>query len=210
LYSLTIEKGTPLYKKVNSGLLPEVDQDIAADMYELATEMLERNEFIQYEISNWARNDENGRLFSCKHNMQYWRTMPYIGIGAGAHGFINSHRTVNTPTPIKYVQNLNTYDNKLENHKLFPWTPATEEIIKIDRETEIGEFMMMGLRLINEGVSNIEFHRRFGINLQDMYQAKIERLIKLQLLEWAGSSVERLRLSKKGRLLGNLVFSEFI
>jgi coproporphyrinogen III oxidase-like Fe-S oxidoreductase len=70
--------------------------------------------------------------------------------------------------------------------------------------------MMMGLRLVLEGVSNQEFQQRFGISLQERFSAQIDRLISFGLLEWTGDQWERLRLTKKGHLLGNQVFKEFI
>jgi len=70
--------------------------------------------------------------------------------------------------------------------------------------------MMMGLRLIDEGVSNLEFEKRYGMCLQDKFGPQIERLISFGLLEWEGTGDETLRLTKKGHLLGNQVFKEFI
>ena len=88
LYALTLEHGTPLGSWAARGLIPEPDPDRAADMYELATEMLAQAGYAQYEISNWARENHE-----CRHNVQYWRNQPYLGLGAGAHGFVNGMRT---------------------------------------------------------------------------------------------------------------------
>jgi oxygen-independent coproporphyrinogen-3 oxidase len=57
--------------------------------------------FPQYEISNWARL-KNGELAACKHNLQYWHNQPYLGFGAGAHGFHSGYRLVNTPS-LRYI-----------------------------------------------------------------------------------------------------------
>jgi oxygen-independent coproporphyrinogen-3 oxidase len=70
--------------------------------------------------------------------------------------------------------------------------------------------MMMGLRLVMEGVSSEEFMQRYGTSLQDRFGPQINHLISIGLLEWTGEQEERLRLSKKGHLLGNQVFREFI
>ena len=83
LYALTLEHGTPMQKKVEAGKLPELDPDVAADMYEAASERLIASGYVQYEISNWARENNLGELLSCKHNLQYWRNFPYLGVGAG-------------------------------------------------------------------------------------------------------------------------------
>jgi oxygen-independent coproporphyrinogen III oxidase len=210
LYALTIEEKTPIYNKVKSGIFPEPDQDLVADMYEYASKRLIDAGYIQYEISNWYLGDQKGKVFSCRHNLQYWHNLPYIGLGAGAHGYIDQQRTVNVSSPRVYIDRLiNGMENSTERIK-FPWTPATHQIEPIDVHTEIGETMMMGLRLVIEGISNHEFQRRFGMSLQQCFGVQINRLLGFELLEWAGEGNETLRLTNKGRLLGNQVFMEFI
>jgi oxygen-independent coproporphyrinogen III oxidase len=208
LYALTLESGTPMALKLKAGILPEPDPDIVADMYEAADERLSEAGYIQYEISNWARKNENGDIYSCKHNLQYWRSLPYIGLGAGAHGFIEHKRTVNISSPAAYIRRMNKESELLLEKNTFPRSPATVQLIPIDKDTEIGETMMMGLRLVKEGVANQEFQKRFEQRLEDRYGLQIKRLLDLGLVEWG--DMERLRLSKKGRLLGNQVFTEFI
>lgn len=210
LYALTLEHGTPMQNKVEQGILPKLDPDVAADMYEAASDILEKAGYIQYEISNWARERSVSELYSCVHNLQYWRNLSYIGVGAGAHGYINHFRTADVLTPGMYIKRMeNGVDHQREELK-FPRTPATIDMTPIDTETEIGETMMMGLRLVKEGVSDIEFRQRFGMSLESCFGAQIGRLISVGLLEWAGEFDERLRLTSRGRLLGNQVFREFI
>ena len=92
LYALSLEQGTPLRSWVYRGLLPMPDADLAADMYLWAAETLSAHGYEQYEISNWARSNfilHPSSLipdFACLHNLQYWRNLPYLGFGAGAHG----------------------------------------------------------------------------------------------------------------------------
>ena len=210
LYALTIEVNTPIYRKVKTGIFPEPDQDVVADMYESASERLADAGFVQYEISNWALCDKSGGLYACEHNLQYWRNLPYLGLGAGAHGFINHQRTINILNPRKYVDRLTDRSKRSGSEISFPWTPAVQEITPIDVDTEIGETMMMGLRLTVEGVSTKKFKQRYGMSLQERFGSQIDRLLGYDLLEWAGTDYEILRLSKKGRLLGNQVFKEFI
>lgn len=93
---------------------------------------------------------------------------------------------------------------------VFPRTPATVELNPIDLDTEIGETMMMGLRLVADGVSSWEFQTRFGMSLEDRFDHQINRLISVGLLEWVDTADKRLRLTEKGHLLGNQVFKEFI
>jgi oxygen-independent coproporphyrinogen-3 oxidase len=210
MYGLTIEPGTPLQRKVESGLYPVPDPDVAADMYEVGRGRLAEAEYIHYEISNWAKSNETGKIFACKHNLQYWRNLPYLGVGAGAHGFISHYRTVNISTPQGYIRKMLDENSPVESGVKFPESPSTVEITPIDIETEIGETMMMGLRLVEDGVSSIEFQRRFGIRLEEKFSAQIERYLSYKLLEWVGDHQKRLRLTIKGQMLGNQVFQAFI
>lgn len=198
LYALTLEHGTPFGHWAERGLLPLPDPDLAADMYEWAGERLEADGYVHYEISNWSR----GESLVCRHNLQYWRDLPYIGLGAGAHGYAGGVRTANVLAPAAYIQRC------LEGEtQAFPRTPATASATPVDRQSEIGEMMMMGLRLTREGVSDAVFRERFGQGLLDLFPRQIERLAQIGLLEWASDS---LRLTPRGRLLGNQVFMEFV
>jgi oxygen-independent coproporphyrinogen III oxidase len=204
LYALTLEHGTPLQNWVVKGLIQEPDPDLAADMYEYSCKRLEQAGFIQYEISNWGRSVK-GQPLACRHNLQYWRSLPYLGFGAGAHGFAGGVRTSNVLVPKNYIQ-------RCQNGKqlLFPKTPATSEARQVTQQDEMGEVMMMGLRLINEGISAPVFQERFKVSLAEIYAKEIRHLIGRGLLEWAGEDGQTLRLTPKGRLLGNQVFMEFI
>jgi oxygen-independent coproporphyrinogen-3 oxidase len=200
LYALSIEHGTPFKEMSSRGLLPLLDPDVAADMYEYASERLGQSGYEQYEISNWAKP---GR--ECKHNLQYWRTLPYIGLGAGAHGFAGGYRTSNVLAPAAYIQRF-----KVEAKLSFPRSSATTTIEKIDEKRAMGEMMMMGLRLTQEGVTGNNFAERFGQDLQEVYASQIGKMQGLGLLESLNGDQKAIRLTKRGRLLGNQVFVEFI
>lgn len=226
LYALTLEHGTPLGRWAARGLIPEPDPDQAADMYELATEMLTQAGYAQYEISNWARTNDEWQTadaqkmdrdaksplfatrhspFECRHNLQYWRNQPYLGLGAGAHGFANGMRTVNVLSPKAYIQRLSTAN--LQPSARFPRTPAIIEASPIDREIEMRETMMMGLRLTREGVSDTRFQARFGTSIRQQFAEAIQPLVEWELLCWENNT---LRLTPRGRLLGNQVFMQFV
>jgi oxygen-independent coproporphyrinogen-3 oxidase len=209
LYALTLEHGTPLAHYVHRGLLPEPDADLAATMYEWSEERLAEAGYEQYEISNWARRDSTGKLLSCRHNLQYWRNLPYLGVGAGAHGYIAGFRTANARPPQGYIQRLEMKSTS-NNGKMFPSTPATLELTEIDRKTEMSETMFMGLRLTEEGISRREFQERFGSPVEAAFGSEIAELIGLGLLESDLAGGDRLRLTPRGRLLGNQVFMRFV
>lgn len=196
-YALSLEHGTPMRAWVHRGLLPMPDPDLAADMYLLADELLARNGFRQYEISNWSRPGH-----ACRHNLQYWRNLPYLGFGAGAHGYAHGQRYSNVLAPSAYIERLNAGSSAS-----FPVSPALQQSTTIDRDDEVGETMMMGLRLTEEGVALEAFAQRFGQSLDGRFGNEIRRLTARGLVEVVDG---RLRLTRDGRLLGNQVFREFV
>jgi len=200
LYALTVEHGTPFGCWAQRGLLPMPDPDAAADMYEWAGETLETAGFEQYEISNWAKPGKQ-----CRHNLTYWRNQPYLGFGAGAHGSAGGLRVANLLRIKTYNEHLNP--NHPIPHTSFPLSPATVHQTKISRRVEMQETMLTGLRLTREGVSSEDFSVRFGVQMQAVFDKEIDDLVGLGLLEWAGTI---LRLTKRGRLLGNQVFMRFV
>jgi oxygen-independent coproporphyrinogen III oxidase len=207
LYALTLEHGTPLENWVARGLVSAPDEDLAADMYELAGDVLEKAGYFQYEISNWAMRNRERKLLSCLHNLQYWRFLPYLGFGAGAHGFANQIRTANVLAPARYIERMTTEHRDAE--LVFPASPAAVEVTAVDRQRAIGEYMMMGLRLVQEGISEQDFQERFKTSLEHEFGSVIAKLSKKGLLEYLDDK-QLLRLTQRGRLLGNQVFREFI
>ena len=205
LYALTIEHGTPFKKWLERGLIESPDDDLAAEQYEYACQLLDEASYEHYEISNWAFR-RGGHSLVCRHNLQYWKYLPYIGIGAGAHGFLQNHRTVN-------VRGIKAYITRVtSNFKMpQPASSAAEQVIELDLWTQMQEKMMVGLRLLEEGVEEHSFEEQFGLKMEDVFGNQINRLIKMGLLEWLDSEGERhLRLTRQAWLLGNRVFREFI
>jgi len=208
LYALTLEEETPMARRIKLGALEEPDADLAADMYEMAGIELERQGYESYEISNWATKAKWGKSYACRHNLQYWYGKPYLGLGAGAHGYANHTRTANVLMPLDYIEKMKKA-NEIDR-LVFPISPAASECTNLSPLEEMGEYMMMGLRLTKEGVTDEVYRKRFGMTLEGCYGFQIQRLISLGLLEWVDKPNRRLRLTVKGRLLGNQVFREFI
>jgi len=191
LYALSIEEGTPLAEAVASGRVEEPDPDRAADLYEQAEQQLEASGFVHYEISNWAQTEAD----RCRHNMVYWRNEPYVGLGAGAHSWTGRRRRANVASPAAYVECMQA------------GTAPTEYEEEIAEEMEIGETMMLGLRLLQEGVEEARFRQRFDAGLRDRFGGAIDDLVERGLL---AADERGIRLSQRGRLLGNLVFQRFL
>ena len=221
-YALTLEHGTPFGRWSSKGLLPLPDPDLAAEMYEWLGEALDENGYLQYEISNWAkdialsgaersRSAPNHTTLACRHNLQYWRGLPYLAFGAGGHGYANGYRYSNVLRIKTYIERLINYQ---PTNYQFPLSPATVNHHKQTPKDDMSEFMMTGLRLTQEGVSTQEFQNRFGQSMQDVFGKEISELLRLGLLEKQTSEVyetsEVLRLTKRGRLLGNQVFMRFV
>lgn len=198
VYALGLESGTLLTKQVKYGELPNPDSDLAADMYDYATAELSQRGFIQYEISNWG---QAGKF--CEHNLQYWRNLPYLGIGAGAHGYANQTRTVNAMRPEDYIARLK---NPAAQDYSFPQTPVTIQSDLIDSMTDQYETLFMGLRLLDEGLSLTAFEKRYATRLQDKFQTTIDWLIAHEMLRLTD---KRLYLTQRARLLSNQVFIRF-
>lgn len=201
MYGLELKGGTDLRLKVDSGELPQPDDDLFADMYEYASDAFSETGYDQYEISNWCKPERQ-----CQHNLQYWRNLPYAGLGAGAHGFAGGYRYSTITAPQRYVKAL-LADNATEFDLAFPLTPAVAKSTKIDRDDDLYETIMMGLRLTKEGLNREAFRQRFGTDFVETFSDGVERFAKMGLLEVTD---ERVHLTDAGRLLSNSVIREFV
>ena len=203
LYALTIEANTPLARDIENKNISRCSDDLTADMYEWALESLPANGFKQYEISNWANVEEEEINFQCAHNMQYWRNDDYIGVGAGAHSHYGNKRWENIPGVPGYI---NTRRLSSAQNELF----ARINIIDNDLRTEMQETMMLGLRLVEEGVSKRDFNNKYQKEMIQQFKTEIDQLIQLGLVEWGQNEEEMLKLTKRGLLMGNQVFMYFV
>lgn len=211
-YSLTLEHGTPFGRWTSRGLMPSPNADLAADMYEWFSERLSRAGYLQYEISNWGRSGS-----ACRHNLQYWRALPYLGLGAGAHGYAGGYRYSNVLRIKTYVDRMQP-SPAISATRSFPISPAAVNQHKQSVDDDTSEFMIMGLRLTTEGISASEFGARFGVDLFDRYGQELTQLLDLGLLERVpseraaaqGRGTDRVRLSRRGRQLGNQAFLRFV
>jgi oxygen-independent coproporphyrinogen-3 oxidase len=219
-YALTLEHGTPFGRWSAKGLLPIPDPDLAAEMYEYAEEFLEANGYVHYEISNWAKNVERLTLnvqpdLACRHNLQYWRSLPYLAFGAGAHGYADGYRYSNALRIKTYIERLLHPSSFTRSVHPFPLSPAVVNQHKQTLQDDISDYMINNLRLTQVGVAESDFRARFGVGLLDVFGKDVEELISLGLLEKKTSEFSETsevcwRLTKRGRLLGNQVFVKFV
>ncbi|MGE5594736.1 MAG: radical SAM family heme chaperone HemW [Hyphomicrobiales bacterium] len=151
-YALTIEEGTPVAQRVERGEVVPADPDLAAEMYERTGDLLEAEGFEQYELSNWAKPGHASR-----HNQVYWTDGEYVGIGAGAHGYLGGDRYENIAHPRAYIAAL-TGDFAQGEH------PAVVRRYTPDRVTAMSDWVMLALRRL-EGFEPAAFERKFGVPL---------------------------------------------
>ena len=185
LYSLILEEDTILEKEVKKGLYIMPTDDEERQMYDFAKKVLERNGYIHYEISNFAKKG-----FESKHNVNCWKQEEYFGFGLASHSYFDKKRFSNTTDFKKYLNNRkeNVEINEIQNN-----------------EIEKKEYMMLGLRKL-DGISISEFKRKFGVNPLFYFRFEISKLVKNGLLE---IDLDSIRLTRKGLDLANLVFEEF-
>ncbi len=202
LYSLSVEPATLLHKQIARGKVPPPDPDLAADMYELAERLLARAGYRHYEISNWAHAGH-----ACRHNLHVWRNRPYLGLGAGAHGNVAGVRYANLRRPADYSARVEAVAAG-EAEAAFPYAPAAEELTPLSETDVYAETVILGLRLTEEGIAPEAFAARFGRDVWGLFGAQFRRLLAWELLQQLPDG--HLRLTPRGRLLGNRVFVEFV
>lgn len=191
LYSLIIEPGTPFADAEARGILSIPDDDASAELYETAISRLDAAGWIHYEVANWTTNPAD----ASRHNIQYWRNGDFLGIGAGAHGTIAGHRTMNHLLPETYCRAIEADQPAFSN----------EETIT-DRIAE-AETMMLGLRLLGHGVSRNAFRQRHGRSMDEAFGSTIPDFVSNGLI---ADEDDQIRLTHQGLMLANDVASAFL
>ena len=193
-YNLTFEEGTPFHHEYRSGRLKSLTEDEEIAMAEIIEAKLLAAGLSRYEISNYARPGCHSR-----HNVNYWQSGDYLGLGAGAHSYVRSgygicgRRWSNEKNPAKYITQIGQTGDAVVDRE------------EIDRDKAAGEFMFLGLRL-TEGIRIENFRQRFGKSPAVFYP-QMESWIDGELLEENGCF---LRFTPKGLLLANSIFVHFM
>jgi oxygen-independent coproporphyrinogen-3 oxidase len=182
-YSLIVEPGTKLARQINSGELTEPDEDLQADKYELADNLLAEAGYSWYEISNWSKTED----LKSNHNLAYWSGQDWWGYGPGAHSHLGSVRWWNHKHPLSYA-------NLLEKNV----SPAAGRE-QLDRETAALERILLESRT-SAGMSIEQIKK-----LQPGSELAISQLIADGLIEGSQAIAGKLLLTLKGRLLADAV-----
>ncbi|AUD65126.1 hypothetical protein BK011_05320 [Tenericutes bacterium MZ-XQ] len=181
-YSLILEEKTYFYHQYIRGNFKQVDEDVEATMYKMVMDELKNQGFEHYEISNFAKHGHYSL-----HNMIYWTLGEYIGVGLGAHGFIEGKRTYNERALPKYI-----------DHYIKEETLQTKDMM-------IQDELIFGLRKI-KGVEISDIEKKYDIKLFELYP-KLQEKIDIGLVEIENGY---LKLTNQGLFLGNQVFMVFI
>ena len=194
IYMLEVDEDSRLGREIGSGGLkyyaPQVPTDDAiAEMYVEGAEILAASGLAQYEISNYAAPSAESR-----HNLKYWRREPYLGLGLDAHSMLRDA----DGRALRFAMT-----DKLEP---FLDSPGWSEPQRLTRENELEEAWFLGLRL-NDGVNIAQLRAEFGEGAVARFEPIISDLASNDLIERTKSHV---KLTMRGRLLSNEVFSRFL
>jgi oxygen-independent coproporphyrinogen-3 oxidase len=179
-YALIVEDGTALARRIRSGELPRPDDDLQADMYELADDRLVAAGYRWYEVSNWAR-DERTRS---RHNLAYWTGQDWWGVGPGAHSHIGGVRWWNVKHPAAYAQRIAAGTSPAAGRETLD--DATRAVERVLLETRLADGMPSA-RLDADG------------------RRAVAGLIADGLVDPAAAFAGRVLLTRSGRLLADAV-----
>jgi putative oxygen-independent coproporphyrinogen III oxidase len=190
-YALIVEDGTKLARQIRRGEVAEPDDDLAADMYELADELLENAGYNWYEVSNWARGSDapvdnllDGAEHRSRHNLAYWQGHDWWGIGPGAHSHVGGVRWWNVKHPAAYAERIAADQSPAAGRET------------LDAETRRVERVLLATR-IRDGLSLTE--------LTASGRTAVAGLIADELVDASAALHGRIRLTLRGRLLADAV-----
>ncbi len=188
VYSLIIEEGTEIERKITKGEIVLPDEDEERNQYHYTKNFLELKGYKHYEISNFAKTG-----FESKHNLNCWKQKQYIGFGLAAHSYINGTRYSNTYDLEEYLRTPSNGIKKVEEEQ-----QAKEDMRK--------EYMLLGLRIL-DGISVNKFKEKFTENPIYLFRKELEKLVKEGLVE---IDLDNIKLTNKGLDFANLVWEEFV
>ncbi len=185
-YSLILEEGTWLHAHRDELAFPSEDEDRA--FYELTGKLLAENNYMRYEISNYAQPG-----YECRHNQVYWTRGDYVGFGPGAASMVNDVRWSNPRSMPEYREAVRRIGSE------------SAEKQYLSRQEQMEEFMLLGLRL-TRGVRKQDFQEKFGLPIEAVYGEILEELRRDGLL----IVEDAVRLTPYGTDISNYVMAKFL
>jgi len=186
-YTLTLEKGTDLYQSVKKGLIRMPDDNQTGDWFLNTHDILDSNKYKAYEISNFSKPG-----MECRHNLNYWRILPYLAFGPSAHGFDGSNRWNN-------IRSLGKYLSQIESNK--PPISKNETLSNIDR---INEIIGFGLRM-REGFDLMNIPKQKKYHFKKNYN-----FVKSKYPDCFATKDSIVALTKKGMLYSDKIIPELL
>lgn len=180
-YGLKIEEESAWGKFVPKNI---PDDDMQADMYLIINNFLKQNEYFRYEISNFAKENQES-----KHNLNYWNNQEYYGFGIAAHGYINGIRYSNPQTLEVYLKN--------------PVSNRNEHSLSLKEQLE--EEIFLGFRKI-EGLNIININKKYQIDFNNKYKKQIQKYAP----KYIEPTSTGYKLTLEGTLLSNIILADFI
>ncbi len=189
VYLLEIKTGSKLERDFRNGRLTPLDDDVLADMYEAICSRIQESGFQQYEISNFSKKGRES-----VHNKKYWTDKIFLGLGLAAHGMTGRARYSNIVDLEKYLE--------ITNHE----RSAIDSLTVMDALSRFKDAMIMGLRLV-DGVDLELMGRHYGFDAYSFVKECLQDLESAGLYE-----IEKkvIKLTPRGRLLSNIVFSNLL
>lgn len=191
VYNLEVHENTRLAFLLQEGFVSLCSEDEEYEMRKELNNILEKNNFKKYEISNYAIEG-----FESKHNLCYWNQNKYLGFGLNASSFFNCKRYKNTNDIHKYIESIKNNENIIE---------LSEEL---DKLSLMKEYVILKLRL-KEGVNLLEFKERFNINIFEIFNTEITSLEKDNLII-VDKEKNKIALSDRGEEVANIVWELFV
>lgn len=193
-YSLTYEKGTPLYEALSNKSIEPLEDEIVGCMYELAIDKLSLRGIKQYEVSSFAKEG-----YKCRHNLNYWENGEYMGLGASAVSYIDGVRAKNIADLAGYVRRYDESKSLIE---------SSEKLSPIRRAKETAAIKIR----TKDGIDFEWFKSKAGYDLRSLEGKVIEDLISRDLIKYLkdGDSIKGIRLKRKGFLFCDSVSSALL
>lgn len=193
-YMLTYEPGTPMYKDRQEARFSPMSDNLVSDMFESTIEFLSANNYVQYEISNFALVKSDKKDNMSRHNRKYWLSAPYVGFGPAAHSFVEPVRYWNTRSVIKYIKDVNGGRLPLDGKEV------------LSREQQMIEAISLGLRM-TDGIKTDVFDKKFDVSFNKMFAKTLTYLEENGLIKLAEN---RCSLTRKGMLFADSITSMLI
>jgi oxygen-independent coproporphyrinogen-3 oxidase len=185
-YCLTIEPKTVFGVWLKKGKLQPVNETLAAEQFEMTMDVLASKDYIQYEISNFAKEG-----FRSNHNSNYWKHLPYLGVGPGAHSFDGHRRSFNVTNNNKYIKAISNGD-----------LPSQYE--SLTNKDLANEYLMTSIRT-SEGCNLTTLLEDYDYDIHKYSKSEIEKWSSEECIIQTG---DILKLTRKGKLLADEITAD--